>query len=183
MTLYSHLLNHTTSRILVRNNANRSIQISRSYRLGYITEIPFENCFATSIDHDFTSTLLTSPFLFHERSGITISPADVGLETELPNDIKIYGNRQAVEKITRLVNEYLLIWESSGFVQVPLENWMKVHLKPGWETKVSAIKPKVYPLGIDSKRLVDETFDELKRFGHLEYTTSHMPFSFPVFVI
>lgn len=38
---------------------------------------------------------------------------------------------------------------------------MKVHLKLGWEAKVSVIKPKVYPLGIHSRRLVDEMFDEL----------------------
>ena len=60
---------------------------------------------------------------------------------------------------------------------------MKVYLKPGWEAKVLAIKPRVYPLGINSKRLVDETFDELQRLGRLKYTTSHTPFSFFVFII
>ena len=151
LMLYSHLLNHTSSRILVRNDINRSIQIPRSHRLGYITEILFENCFATSVDHDSASSPPISPILFHEWSGITILPANTGLKTELSNGIKIYGDRQAVEKITRLVNKYPSIWESLGFMQVPPERWMKVHLKPGWEVKVSAIKPKVYPLGIDSK--------------------------------
>ena len=66
LTLYSHLLDHTSSRILVRNDADRSIQIPQSHRLGYITEIPFENCFATSMDHDAASTPPTSPLLFHE---------------------------------------------------------------------------------------------------------------------
>ena len=70
----------------------------------------------TSMDHDAASTPPTSPFLFHERSGITIPPADTCLEIELPNGIKIYGNRQAVEKITCLTDEYPLIWESSEFV-------------------------------------------------------------------
>lgn len=60
---------------------------------------------------------------------------------------------------------------------------MKVHLKPGWETKVSGIKPKVYPLGIEARRLVDQTFDKIQRLGRLNYTTSHTPFSFPVFVV
>lgn len=60
---------------------------------------------------------------------------------------------------------------------------MKVHLKPGWEMKVLAIKLKVYPLGIDNKRWVDETFDELQRLGRLKYTIFHTPFSFPVFLI
>ena len=183
LTLYSHLLDHTSSRMLVRNDVDRAIQIPRSHRLGYITEIPFENCFATSVDHDATSTPPTSPLLFHERNDITIPPADTGLETELPNHIKIFGDSQAVEKITRLINEYPSIWESSGFVQMPPERWMKVHFKPGWEAKVSAIKPRVYPLGINSNRLVDKIFDELQRLGCLKFTTSHTPFSFPVFVI
>ncbi len=60
---------------------------------------------------------------------------------------------------------------------------MKVHLKPGWETKVSSIKPRVYPLGIEVKRLVDETFDELQRLSRLKYTALYTPFSFPVFVV
>ena len=60
---------------------------------------------------------------------------------------------------------------------------MKVNLKPGWESKVSSIKLKVYPLAIDNKRLVDKTFNKLQRLGRLKYITSPTPFSFPVFVI
>ena len=60
---------------------------------------------------------------------------------------------------------------------------MKVNLKLGWESKISSIKPKVYPLGIDNKRLVNKTFDKLQRLSRLKYTTSPTPFSFPVFVI
>lgn len=63
------------------------------------------------------------------------------------------------------------------------EWWINVHLKLGWETKVLAIKPKVYTLGIDSEWLVDETFDELQRLSCLNYIASYTPFSFPVFVI
>ena len=183
MTLYSYLLDYTSSKIFVQNDAKCAIQIPRCHRLGYITKILFKNCFATSVDHDAASTWPMSPLLFHERNGITILPADAGLETKLLNGIRIYGDRQTVEKITRLVNEYPSIWESSGFLQVPPERWMKIHLKPGWKLKVLAIKPKVYPLGIDNKRLVDETFDELQRLGRLKYTTSPTSFSFLVFVI
>lgn len=41
----------------------------------------------------------------------------------------------------------------------------------------------MYPLGIEAKRLVDETFDKIQRLGHLKYTTSHILFSFSVFVV
>ena len=60
---------------------------------------------------------------------------------------------------------------------------MKVYLKPGWETKVLAIKPRVYLLGIEARYLVNETFDEMHHLSRLKYTTLHTPFSFPVFVV
>lgn len=60
---------------------------------------------------------------------------------------------------------------------------MKVHLKPGWEIKVSAIKPRVYPLGINAKRLGNETFNKMQHLGRLKYTISHTFLSFPVFVV
>ena len=130
LTLYSHFFNHTSSKILIRNDAKRLIQIPRHHKLGCITKILFENCFTISVDYDAISTPPTFPLLFHERNGITIPPADAGLEIKLLNGIKIYGNRQAIKKITRLINKYSLIWESSGFVQVLPERWIKVHLKP-----------------------------------------------------
>ncbi len=182
LTLYSHLLDHNSTKILVRNEACRAIKIPLHHRLGYVTELPYESCFPTSADLDVASTPPTSSTIFHDRNGISIPPAG-DIETELPNGIKIYGDREAVDAITRLVKDYPTIWESSGFVQVPPERWMKVHLKSGWETKVSSIKSRVYPLGIEAKCLVDETFDEMQRLGRLKYTTSHTPFSFPVFMV
>ena len=83
----------------------------------------------------------------------------------------------------RLVDKYPLIWKSLDFIQIPPKHWMKVHLKPGYEIKVSTIKLRVYPLGIEAKRLVNKTFDKMQRLGHLKYTTLHIPFSFPVFIV
>ncbi len=60
---------------------------------------------------------------------------------------------------------------------------MTVPLKPGWKSKVSAIKPRIYSLGNKARRAVNNTFDEMHKQGRLEYTTDPTPFSFPVFVI
>lgn len=155
LTLYSHLFDDMSTKVLVQNDANYSIQILRYYKLGCLTEIPYKNCFIISIDHDATAILPISSLLF------TIPPADTNLEIELLNGIKIYRDKKDVEEITRFVNEYLLIWKSSGFVQVLLEWWMKVYLKSGWESKVSVIKSRVYPLDIDLKRLVSKTFNKI----------------------
>ena len=105
------------------------------------------------------------------------------METVLENGIRVFGDTDAVKQISDLVAEYPSIWESQGFVQIPPERWMKVPLKPGWETKVSAIKPRVYPLGNDARRLVDDTFNELYQQGRIKFTSDPTPFSFPVFVV
>lgn len=58
-----------------------------------------------------------------------------------------------------------------------------MHLKPGWEAKILAIKPKVYPLAIKSKYLVDDTFDEIQHLSQFKYTTSYTFSGFLVFIV
>lgn len=183
LTLDSHLLNHTSLRILVQNDIKYSIQIVKRHRLGYIIKIFFKNCFITLVDYNAASTPPRSLLLFHKRNGITILLADVSLEIELPNNIKIYKNKQIIEKIIHLVNKYLLIWESLDFVQIPPEWQIKINLKLRWKSKISSIKPKFYPLGIDNTQLDNKTFDELQHLDYLKYTTFPISFSFSVFVI
>lgn len=60
---------------------------------------------------------------------------------------------------------------------------MTVPLKPGCESKVSTIKPQIYPLGKKARRVVDDTFDKLHKQGHLEYTTDPISFSFAILII
>lgn len=60
---------------------------------------------------------------------------------------------------------------------------MKIYLKSGWELKVLAIKPSVYLLDIDFKRLIDKMFNKMQYFDHLKYTSSYTFFSFSVFVV
>ena len=182
LTLYSHFFDHTSTKILVRNNTNYIIKILLYHRLGCITKLPHENCFATLADLDIVSMLPTLLTIFYDRNGISIPPTG-DLETKLPNGIKIYKDKQAVDAITCLVNEYLSIGESLEFVQIPSERWMKVHPKLGWETKTLAIKTRVYLLGIKAKRLVDERFDKMQRLSRLKYITSHTSFSFLMFVV
>ena len=53
------------------------------------------------------------------------------METVLDNGVKVYRDPAAVKQIADLVVEYSTIWESKGFVQIPLERWMTVPLKLG----------------------------------------------------
>src|SRR5277367_4270291 len=43
--------------------------------------------------------------------------------------------------------------------------------------------PRIYPLGIEDKRVVDKTFDKLHEQGRMSWSTTSTPFSYPVFVV
>ena len=43
--------------------------------------------------------------------------------------------------------------------------------------------PRVYPLGIDDRELVDKTFDKLHKQERMSWSTTSTPFSYPVFVV
>lgn len=60
---------------------------------------------------------------------------------------------------------------------------MKISLKPGWESKVSSIKLRVYPLGNEARHVIDNTFDKMYKQSRLKFTTNLMPFSFLIFVV
>lgn len=158
--LYSYLFDHTNTKIFVHNNADHVIKILTHHRLSYVIKLPDKSSFVTSTNLNAASIPRILPTIFHDHNGISIPPAK-DLEMEFPNGIKIYRDKEVVDKITRLVNEFFSIWESLRFVQVPPKYLIKMYLKSEWETKISAIKPRIYPLGIKTKRLVDETFDEM----------------------
>lgn len=74
--------------------------------------------------------LPTLSIIFYDRNGISIPPAR-NLEMGLPNAINIYWDKEAVNGITYLVNEYPSIRDYLEFVRVPQKRWIKVHLKAG----------------------------------------------------
>lgn len=60
---------------------------------------------------------------------------------------------------------------------------MKVQLKQSWESKISSIKPKLYPLKNNNWRIVDETFDEMHKQRRLKFITELTPFRFLIFIV
>ena len=60
-TLFTHLVDHKTSKVLVRNNSSKTIWVPRCYRLGYTVDIAYENCFLVNV-HSVcdTTTFLSS---------------------------------------------------------------------------------------------------------------------------
>lgn len=75
------------------------------HQFGYITELPYKNYFATSADLDVTSTPPTLLTIFHDHNSNSI-PLVGDLEKKFPNGIKIYRDKEAIDVITCLINEY-----------------------------------------------------------------------------
>lgn len=103
--LYSHLLNHTNTKTLIHNNVDYIIKIPMHHWLDCVTKLFYKSCFITLADLDATSTSSNLPIIFYDCNGISI-PIAGNLKTELLNNIKIYGNKETVDSITCLVNEY-----------------------------------------------------------------------------
>lgn len=65
---------------------------------------------------------------------------------------------------------------------MPPEEWMRIPLKEGWESKVTG-RSKIYLFGLEDRKLVDKTFNEMHEKGRLKWTDVQTPFFYPVFVV
>ena len=66
LTLYIQIVNHKTSKVLVRNKSDWPLYILRQQKLDHIIEIRYDNCFladAKSALQSATVSLKYSPFL------------------------------------------------------------------------------------------------------------------------
>lgn len=45
LTLYSHIMDYETTKILVRNASDRPLRIPRRHKLGHLLDMAYENCF------------------------------------------------------------------------------------------------------------------------------------------
>lgn len=185
LTLYTHIVDYKILRILVKNTFDQSLRVRCRHKLGHMLDIIYDNCFLINTQPAYDSTAV--PPLSHFFSNLStnplILPIDSSMKTIFDNGKNVYGDVDAVRQISELVAEYPSIWESQSFVQIPPERWMKVPLKPSWESKVSSIKPRVYPLGNKAWRVIDNTFDKMHEQGRLKFTTDPTSFSFSVFIV
>ena len=183
LILFSHSVDPTTGGIPVRNESQHAVRLLRKQKLELVTEVFHKNCFQAGLNLNAAEMPPKANPLYESCQEIRVSAVDPSLETKLPNSVRVYGDQIVVEKLFFLVAEFASVWEMSDFVNVPSERWMTVPLWDDWQSRVSAIRPRVYPLGNESKKLVDDMFDELQRQGCLVYTQTHIPFSFPMFVV
>lgn len=140
--------------------------------------------FTSSLTQVYTTKQPTRDII---RTTLNVKPviplATTGAKKETSsNRIKIYGSEVERKAYTELVAKFPSLWEDDGFIRVPPEEWMRIPLKEEWQNKLTG-RSKIYPLGIEDRKLVDETFDKMHKQGHLKWTDEETPFSFPVLVV
>lgn len=123
LTLFTYIVNHQTSKVIVRNTSSEMLRIPRRHKLSHQINIAYDNCFFTNIQSalDTAISLPLSYWPLGHNDKPPLLPTDSFLETVLNNEVNIYGDAAAIKQIADLVAEYFTIWESQGFVQIPPE--------------------------------------------------------------
>ena len=123
LTLYSDIMDHKTSKILVKNASDLPLRVPRRHKLGHLLDMIYNNCFLIDTESAYSAAFV--PPSSHPFSVLgakpTLPPTNASMETVLENGIKVFGDADAVRQISDLVAEYPSIWETQGFVQIPSE--------------------------------------------------------------
>lgn len=109
-----------------------------------------------------------------------------GTATKLPCGVTFFVSNDmpdnAAEQVGALCAKYAdVLSEVAGIASIPQEDWMQVNLKDNWRDY--KLTPKVYPLSVKDKAIVDAKFDSMHEQGKMEWSTQPTPFGFPVFVV
>ena len=201
--IYAHILDFETSFILIRNDQNRVIKISRNFRLSTITELDYfsayqadsENVLKLAIRHFklthkifWFSKVVTAFTTFAVSNDNSTIINDFIVKQNL-NDLILFNeiiihnfSQEAITSFTSLVNKYFDLWIDQDFVDLSMKNWMKISLKTDWENKIKD-KTKVYSMRIKNKEFLNKIFDKLHQQNKLSWTTQSTSFFFSCFVV
>lgn len=128
LTLYTHIIDYKTSKILVKNPFDQLVCISQYHKLSYLLIITYDNYFLANMQsvHDLAAFLpLSCPFS-NLSTGHLLLTTNLLMEIVLDNEIRVYGKAVVIKQIADLMIEYPLIWEFESFVQIPPKRWINV---------------------------------------------------------
>ena len=93
LTLFSHILNNSTRRILVRNASHRPVFLPSRQQLSTLTEVSYDNCFQVLLDLELAEHPPTTP---NHQFGISVPTLEPGLKTCLAKGIQVYKEPLAI---------------------------------------------------------------------------------------
>lgn len=108
LILYTHIVDHEISKILVKNTSDQSLCVLRHHKLGHLLDITYDNYFLINIQpaYDLAAVPLLSHSFSNLSAGPSLLPIDSSIEMVFDNKIKVYGDTDAVRQISELVAEY-----------------------------------------------------------------------------
>ena len=108
LNLYTHIVDHKISKVLVKNTSDYLLHIPYYYKLGYIIDIVYDKCFLadTQITIDLTAFSPTAQLFLDHSARLAPVPENVFMETQLDNRMKVYGDAATIKEISKLVAEY-----------------------------------------------------------------------------
>jgi hypothetical protein len=173
LTLYTHAVDTDFTFVQAQNKSNNTTKIPRNTRLGTLSDMDLVTAF--QVDASAAEMAARKPAV-----SISDSLKVEGPTTILENGMTIYGTGQSAKRLEALVGKYD-IWRDKGeFVDIPMDQWMRIPLVEGWEKSVQ--KNSVYPSPGQDKTVIDEKFDKLHAQGRLSWANTHTPSGYPVFV-
>lgn len=174
--MYAHVIDSKTKGILLRNEADKPIKISRNFRFERVIELDYSNAYQVSAD---VMNLTIKHFeqshqkIYYQRLlRVCLSAETKFFEEEsepivrITNDIIIHNSDSVFTKsLIKLIKNYSVIWTNQSFATLFEKKWMRIPLRKNPNFKVKAT---VYFLKARDRELVDQTFDELHRKDRLE---------------
>lgn len=104
--LFLYIFNNLTHKILVQNTLYQTIFLPHCQRLGILTKVLYKNYFQVVLDLKLAKYLSIAPC---HQVGIKVLALKPAFETYLANEIRVYEELLAVQKIANLVNIILSI--------------------------------------------------------------------------
>lgn len=99
LTFYSHIVDHETSKILIKNAFDRPLCILQCHRLGYLLDIAYDNCFLidTQLAYDLAAFLPSLQSFSDLSVRPSLSFVNSSMEIILDNGIKVYRDAAIVK--------------------------------------------------------------------------------------
>lgn len=83
-------------------------------------------------------------------------------QTTLPNGIRIYGDDDEVGRLSKVVMSYDVWTDHGGFVDIPIERWIRIPLIEGWKKEIIAMKlGRKYNVGARDREVINEYHNKM----------------------
>ena len=173
--IYAHVVDANMSFIQVRNNSDIPIVIPRHARLGMVTELKEEGCYAADTkDHKLAGW----------KPDTSVRVGGAAKTTRLTNGVTIHRSEGSSEvlQLSKACEAFPEVWsEAISTIDIPPAEQLRIPLVDEWQS--TKLTTKVYPLSQKDRDFVDKEFDKLHEQGRMDWTTQPTPFGFPVFVV